>query len=96
MHEEKRAQAKAKCSSEKKKIYILWLASMIVNNNTDTAPNKNIALFVVCVVAVAADPTIIILLLPSHRIDCIPLSTDVPLYMCVFVGIMVPRPTPEN
>lgn len=57
-------------------MYILWLASMTVNNNTDTAQNKNIALFAVFVVAAAA--TIIILLLLSHRIDCIPLSTDVP------------------
>lgn len=57
-------------------MYILWLASMTVNNNTDTAQNKNIALFAVFIVAAAV--TIIILLLLSHRIDCIPLSTDVP------------------
>lgn len=60
-------------------IYILWLASMIVNNNTDTAPNKSIAL-VVFVVAIAAATTIIILLL-SHRIDCIPSSTAASVYL---------------
>lgn len=62
-------------------IYILWLASMIVNNNTDTAPNKNIALFVIFVFPIAAASTIIILLglssSLSHQIDCIPLSNDV-------------------
>lgn len=66
--------------------YILWLASMIVNNNTDTAQNKNIALFVVLVVAVAvaADTTIILLLLlPWLQIDCIPLSTDVSCGFCL-------------
>lgn len=59
---------------------------MIVNNNTDTAPNKNIAVCVVFVVAVAvaANTTIIILLLPSHQIDCIPLSTDV---FCLFYAV---------
>lgn len=35
---------------------------MIVNNNTDTVQNKNIVLFVVFVVAIAAANTIIILL----------------------------------
>lgn len=71
-----------------RKIILLWLASMIVNNNTDTAPNKNIALFVVFAVAVAiaAAATIIILLWLSHRIDCIPLSTDDVVY--VFVRLL--------
>lgn len=57
-------------------VYILWQASTIVNKITDTVPNKNIALFVALVVAIAATNTIIILLFSSHQIDCILLSTD--------------------
>lgn len=75
-------------------LYILWLASMIVNNNKYTAPNKSIVLFVVFVVPIAADPTIIILLLLSHRIECIPSSTEftalsVCLCECVYIYVSV-------